>query len=153
MITRDELRSNRLFSEFDDHELDMVRLVAEEINFEDGDLILVEGEPGKRLYMIVMGKCSVTTQISGTGTEEIKLLEANEFFGEMSLIEAAPISASVYARGKCRLLWIDRKAFDRLIDEDMPIANKLLKAIIQAFCERVRDTMEKMQSYYKMSKF
>lgn len=153
MIAREEMKQIRLFTEFSDYELDMVRIVLEDVILEDGDLIIAEGEPGKKLYMIDQGKCSVTTQIAGTGTEEIKLLEKGDFFGEMSLIESAPVSASVYARGKCRLFWIDRKAFDRLIDEDMPIANKLLKAIILAFCERVRDTMGKIESYYTMSKF
>jgi cAMP-dependent protein kinase regulator len=127
--------------------------VADEGNFEDGRLIIAEGSPGERLYLIDAGKCSVTTEISGAGTEEIKLMEEGDFFGEMSLLESAPVSASVYARGPCRLLWIDRKAFERLIAEDMPIANKLLKAIILTFCERIRDTAAKIESYYKMSKF
>jgi CRP-like cAMP-binding protein len=153
MIQREQLRKNRLFREFSDQELDMVRVVADEGNFEDGRLIIAEGSSGERLYLIDAGKCSVTTEISGAGTEEIKLMEEGDFFGEMSLLESAPVSASVYARGPCRLLWIDRKAFDRLIAEDMPIANKLLKAIILTFCERIRDTAAKIESYYKMSKF
>jgi CRP-like cAMP-binding protein len=95
----------------------------------------------------------VTTQIAGAGTEEISLLEPGEFFGEMSLIESAPVSASVYARGRCRLFWLDRKAFERLTDEEMPLANKLLKAIVATFCERQRNTARKMESYYRMSKF
>ena len=122
MIQREELRKNRLFREFSDQEIDMVRVVTDEGTFEDGRLIIAEGSPG-------------------------------DFFGEMSLLESAPVSASVYARGACRLLWIDRKAFDRLIAEDMPIANKLLKAIILTFCERIRDTAAKIESYYRMSKF
>ncbi len=153
MIQREELKANRLFREFAAEELDLVRVVTEESVFSDGDLIIEEGTAGERLYLIAEGKCSVTTQIAGAGTEEIKLMEPGDFFGEMSLLEAVPVSASVYARGRCRLLWIDRKAFDRLIDEDMPIANKLLLAIIAAFCERTRDTSRKIESYYKMSKF
>jgi len=153
MIRREELRKNRLFGDFTDQELDMVRVVAEEGVFEDGHMIIEEGTHGERLYFIDSGKCSVTTQISGAGTEEIKLMEPGDFFGEMSLIESAPVSASVYTRGKCRLIWIDRKSFDRLIAEEMPVANKLLRAIIRTFCERVRDTAGKIESYYKMSKF
>jgi CRP-like cAMP-binding protein len=153
MIERELFRKNRLFREFSDQEIDMVRVVADEGTFADGRLIIEEGSPGQRLYFIAAGKCSVTTEISGAGTEEIKLMEAGDFFGEMSLIESAPVSASVYARGSCHLLWIDRKAFDRLIAEDMPIANKLLKAIILTFCERIRDTSAKIESYYRMSKF
>ena len=153
MISREELGRNRLFRGFSEHDLDMVRVVVEETIFTDGDLVIKEGEPGKRLYLIAEGKCSVTTQITGAGTEEIKLLETGDFFGEMSLIESAPISASVYARGRCRLFWIDRKAFERLIDEEMPIANQLLKAIILAFCERTRETAQKLEGYYRMSKF
>jgi CRP-like cAMP-binding protein len=153
MITRDELRRNRLFREFSSQELDMVRIVADEGTYNDGQLVIKEGGPGERLYLIAAGKCSVTTQISGAGTEEIRLLGEGDFFGEMSLIEAAPVSATVYARGSCRLLWLERKAFDRLIGEDMPVANKLLKAIILTFCERARETTAKIEGYYKMSQF
>jgi CRP-like cAMP-binding protein len=152
MIAREELRKNRLFGEFSDGELDMVRVVADEGTYEDGRLIIAEGSPGERLYLIASGKCSVTTEISGAGTEEIRLLNEGDFFGEMSLIEAAPVSASVYARGRCRLLWLERKAFDRLMGEDMPAANKLLRAIVLAFCERVRVTAAKIEGYYKMGK-
>jgi CRP-like cAMP-binding protein len=153
VITRDELKRNRLFREFADEELDMVRIVTDEGTYDDGQLIIKEGSTGERLYLIDAGKCSVTAQVSGAGTEEIKLLEDGDFFGEMSLIEAAPVSATVYARGKCRLLWLERKAFDRLTAEDVPVANKLLKAIILAFCERARDTTAKIESYYRMSQF
>jgi CRP/FNR family cyclic AMP-dependent transcriptional regulator len=152
MIRREELRKNRLFREFSDAELDMVRVVADEGTYEDGRLIIAEGSPGERLYLIASGKCSVTTEISGAGTEEIRLLREGDFFGEMSLIEEAPVSASVYARGRCRLLWLERKAFDRLIGEDMPVANKLLRATVLAFCERVRVTAAKIEGYYKMAK-
>jgi len=153
MIARDELSRNRLFREFSGEELDMVRIVVDEGTYDDGQLVIKEGDAGERLYLIDAGKCSVTTQISGAGTEEIKLLGAGDFFGEMSLLEAAPVSASVYARGSCRLLWLERKAFDRLTAEDMPVANKLLKAIILTFCERARETTKKIESYYKMSQF
>jgi CRP/FNR family cyclic AMP-dependent transcriptional regulator len=153
VIRREDLQGNRLFGEFASQEVDLVRVVVEEAFFKDGDVIIREGEPGKRLYLIAEGKCSVTTQIAGAGTEEIKLMEPGDFFGEMSLMESAPVSATVFARGRCRLLWIDRKAFDRLIDEDMPIANKLLKAIARAFCERTRETAAKLESYYRLSKF
>jgi CRP-like cAMP-binding protein len=151
MITRDELKRNRLFKEFSDQELDMVRIVADEATYRDGQLIIREGAAGERLYLIDAGKCSITTQISGAGTEEISLLGPGDFFGEMSLLESAPVSATVYARGGCRLLWLERKAFDRLIGEDMPVANKLLKAIILTFCERARETTAKMEGYYRMS--
>lgn len=153
MIQRELLKTNRLFKQFSDYELDMVRVVTEENLYQDGEAIIKEGEPGKRLYLIAEGKCSVTTEVKGAGTEEISCLEAGEYFGEMSLIESAPVSATVYARGRCRLLWIDRKAFDRLIDEEMPIANKLLRAIILAMCERERETGRKIEGYYRMSKF
>jgi len=151
VIQRDDLKAIRLFRQFSDYELDMVRVVTEEALFKDGELVIAEGDAASRLYLIAEGKCSVTAHITGAGTEEISLLEAGDFFGEMSIIESAPVSASVYARGRCRLLWLDRKAFERLTDEEMPVANKILKTIITTFCERQRHTAGKMESYYRMS--
>ena len=108
---------------------------------------------GEKLYLIAYGRVSVTTKIENAGEEEIKLLEVGEHFGEMALIDGSPVSASIYTRDDVVLFSIDRAAFAKLIDDDMPVANKILKGLIINFSERARATTEKISKFYKMSNF
>jgi CRP-like cAMP-binding protein len=153
MIKREDLAKNRLLDNFDDGELDMICIVVEELFYEPGQLIIAEGSPGEKIYLVIDGRVSVTTDIDGVGKEEIKLLEAGDFFGEMSLIDGSLISADVYARTECRIFTIDRKSFERLIDKDMPTANKLLRGFVKSFCERSRETADKIEQFYHLSEF
>jgi len=153
MIRREDLAKNRLLDNFDNGELDMISVVAEEVFYTPGQLIIAEGSPGEKLYLIVDGRVSVTTNIDGVGREEIKLLEAGDFFGEMSLIDGSPISTDVYARTECRIFTINRKSFERLIDKNMSTANKLLRGFVKSFCERSRETADKIEQFYRLSEF
>jgi CRP-like cAMP-binding protein len=153
MIKRDDLKEMKLFSDFSDNELDMIRMVAEVERYPKEHRVIKEGERGEKLYLIARGRASVITEIEGAGEEEIKLLEIGDYFGEMSLIDDAPISASVCTRDDTELFTIDRKAFDKLIDDDMPIANKILKALIVNFSERARSTTDKIGKFYQMGSF
>jgi CRP/FNR family cyclic AMP-dependent transcriptional regulator len=153
MINRKDIAIAHLFENFSDDELDMIRLVVEEEFYEPGELIIAEGSPGEKLFLVIEGRVSVTTEVEGVGKEEIKLLEAGDFFGEMSLIDGSPISAAVYARTECRIFTIGREAFEQFIDEDMPTANKLLRGFVKAFCGRSRETASKIEQFYKLSEF
>ncbi len=115
--------------------------------------VIAEGKHGEKLYLIAHGRCSVIVVIEGAGEEEIKLLERGDYFGEMSLIDDSPISASVYTRDDVILFTIDRTAFGKLIDDEMPIANKILKALIINFSERARSTTDKIGKFYRISNF
>jgi CRP/FNR family cyclic AMP-dependent transcriptional regulator len=153
MIRREDLAKNRLLDNFDGGELDMISVVVEEVFYTPGQLIIAEGSPGEKLYLIVDGRVSVTANIDGVGREEIKLLEAGDFFGEMSLIDGSPISVDVYARTGCRIFTINRKSFERLIDKNMSTANKLLRGFVKSFCERSRETADKIEQFYRLSEF
>ena len=153
MIKREELAGMKLFSDFTDTELDMIRMVAEVERYPKEHQIIVEGVRGEKLYLIAHGRASVITAIEGAGEEEIKLLEKGDYFGEMSLIDDSPISASVYSRDDVILFTIDRAAFAKLIDDEMPIANKILRTLIVNFSERARSTTEKIGKFYQMSNF
>src|SRR5215471_5949139 len=61
--------------------------------FEAGENIVVEGTLGDSLYLILAG--AATVHIGSTGTRPLAALKPGEFFGEMSLVEPAPRSATV----------------------------------------------------------
>jgi small-conductance mechanosensitive channel len=80
---------------------------AAERLFGDREVIVREGEPGASMFIICRGRVAVTI---GQGTE-VARIEAGGYFGEMSLLTGEPRSATVSARGDCRVLEIDASVF------------------------------------------
>src|ERR1044071_4853486 len=96
------LKAVPFFTQLSDKELDVVRAAASEKNYPKNAVVLTEGETGDSLYMIQSGKVKVFI-----GDEEgreiiLKILGPGAFFGEMSMIDKQPRSASVTTRSEER---------------------------------------------------
>ena len=63
------------------------------VAFKAGDAILIEGAEGNSAYLIVSGSVEVTVR-HGSSPRILATLNAGEVFGEMSLIEPGPRSAT-----------------------------------------------------------
>ena len=75
-----------------------------------GETIFKEGEPAKELYVIRSGRVEIQL-----GNRLLDTLEANDIFGEMALIDAAPRSASAIAKTDVALVPISKKDFLTLV--------------------------------------
>jgi len=133
------LKGVSLFKELDDSQIARFSDITDEKQYESGDTILEEGVEGDALYVVKEGQVEVSKM-----EEEVKstivTLEAGEQFGEMSLLEGQPTSASVSADGKVILLIIPRRKFLELLDEDVNIAAKVYKAFAYSLSRRLRST-------------
>jgi CRP-like cAMP-binding protein len=108
--------------------------------YQDGEVIIRQGETGDCLYVIQKGKVEV---IDESGSGEIKLAELGEteFFGEMGLFEKDVRSATVKALGETKVLTIDKKNFYQTIQKDPSIAYRLLEKL----SNRLRETNRKLK--------
>jgi CRP-like cAMP-binding protein len=108
-------------------------------SYSDGTLIVREGDSGDCMYVVQEGEVEVFVVRDG---EEIQLAirREGEFFGEMSIFERAPRSASVRARGDTRVLTVDRKNLLRRVHEDPSLAY----GIIEAMSVRIRELSEEL---------
>ena len=99
-----------------------------------GESILLEGERGREMYIIRSGRVRIFKVIDG---REVTLatLGQGEFFGEMSLLEDEPRSASVQAIAQTRLLAIQPGGLLVRIRRDPTFAYEML----QRMSQRVRD--------------
>ena len=102
--------------------------------FQDGDIIIRQGEIGKCMYVIQEGQVEVFIQ-NGDKEVQLAILNEGEFFGEMALIDREVRTASVRARGLVRLITVDKKNFLRNIHEDPTIALRLAEVLIQRIRE------------------
>jgi len=110
-----------------------------EKSYSDSDIIIRQGDKGREMFIIQKGEAEVTTSVDG---KEIVLaiLTRGDFFGEMSLLEKVPRSATVRAKGDTRLLVLNTGSFLLKIRRDPTFAFDILKRMSQ----RVRKLNEKV---------
>ena len=102
--------------------------------FHDGDVIVREGSPGENMYVVLAGRAEVLAGPVGSESR-VAVLEAGDFFGEMSLFDREVRSATVRALGEVRMLTVDRRTLLSRIHEDPSLAFKMLERM----SARVRD--------------
>lgn len=134
------LKAVPFFTQLSDHELEVVRSVASERTYAKNAVVLTEGEMGDSLYLIQSGKVKVVI-----GDEEgreliLKILGPGDFFGEMSMIDKQPRSASVTTIEPATFLVLSNAAFERCVEEAPRIANMVMRILAQ----RVREADRKI---------
>lgn len=86
-----------------------------------GEVIVREGEPADRFYIIVEGELDVTRMLDG-GQRLLSSLGAGQFFGEIALLEHSPRTATVTARTEATLLSMDEIEFRNLMARSLATA-------------------------------
>jgi len=134
----DALRAIPLFSQVEEADLESIADHLIERRFPKNATIVEEGLAGDYMYVIREGRVKVT-KASDEGREKImNFFEAGDFFGEMSILESAPRSASVKTLEPSRLLALSRKDFLGLLTS----SERLALAVIQELSRRLRETGE-----------
>ncbi|MEF9426996.1 MAG: cyclic nucleotide-binding domain-containing protein [Candidatus Mariimomonas ferrooxydans] len=85
--------------------------------YRDGEIICIEGEEGKYMFVILSGKVAVV-KTTPDGELQLVTLKQGEIFGEMALLDRLPRSATVKAVGESRILSIDKKGFIAGLSKD-----------------------------------
>jgi CRP-like cAMP-binding protein len=126
----DELHGVTFFDGFSDDELAHVIELAEEVDAEQGAVLMEQGRVGQECYVILEGSAGVFF-----GGDHGATLQPGSMVGEMALVDHHPRTASVVAETPMRLLGFDTKAFKKLLT-DMPKAHDRVMALLSA---RMRD--------------
>lgn len=108
-------------------------------SFDRGQLVLDQNVQLKAIFLIEQGAVRVERR-EGDQTVPLALLEAGEFFGEMSYVDGAPTSARVIADAPTKLRVIDEATVNGLIKKDPGFAGRLYRSIAAILAERLRLT-------------
>ena len=108
--------------------------------FRKGDIIFCEYEPGDTFYLIQTGRVQVV-RIIGDLEKNIAILNAGDYFGEMSILENVPRSATTIALDDVKALEFSRENFEVLTLGNPQIALKLLKGFAQRIYAQKRTFM------------
>jgi len=136
------LKKIPLFSSLKHEELEAINRLSHIKTFPKDQIILLENEEGDTLFIIIKGKVKVTS-FSEHGKEVIfSILYDGDFFGDMSLLDGKPRSASVVAIEESEVQLIRRSEFIRLLDKHPRIA----LALLEELTSRLRKADERIES-------
>jgi len=119
------LKGIDLFSGLSGEDLFLLASVVDELYFRRGETIVVEGEPGDAIYGVSDGVVSVRR-----GKREIEQLAAGAYFGEMSLLDGEPRSASVVAARDTAVLRLGQEDFYALLADRIEITRPIFSELI-----------------------
>ncbi|HEX5939000.1 MAG TPA: cyclic nucleotide-binding domain-containing protein [Dehalococcoidia bacterium] len=123
-----------LFAHATRRQIEHVAAIADEVDVRAGTTLAKQGERGLDFFLIEDGTASVVAD-----GKEIATLGPGDFFGEISLVDGGPRTASVEATANMKLLVVRKPLFDDLL-ETTP---ELREAVVRALGERIRALEEK----------
>ena len=118
------VRAVPIFKELRDDFLVRLASVMDELSFPAKHTIFTEGQEGRSLYIVVSGKVRVHI-----GNRDLAKLEQGTCFGEMSLFDAEPRSASVTTLESCECLVLTQQQLYDAIDETPGIAINIIRLL------------------------
>ena len=124
------LKTLPFFSVFSDHELTGLVPNIQHRYFPRHAFMLRAGEHGHFLYVILSGRAKIVLDNDHGREVTIATLGPTEFFGEMSLIDEKPHSASVQALEGCEVLGISKTAFMSCVRNHIDAATLLLRIVV-----------------------
>ncbi|XP_039265487.1 cAMP-dependent protein kinase type I-beta regulatory subunit-like [Styela clava] len=102
----------------------------EPAQFDSGDEVVVQGQPGNDFFIIVEGSAAVLQRRCETDEyTEVGHLGPSDYFGEIALLLDRPRAATVVARSQLKCVKLDRARFERLLGE----CSEILKRNMQQY--------------------
>jgi len=133
--------SNSFLSSLSEDERMRLLMGAERTTWKSGDVLLQEGAAGSSLLVLEAGQVEVSR-----GGAKLAVLQEGATIGEMALLDPAPRSATVTAKGKVTTLELERQVVWGLLADGDPAAVKALQSITATVCERLADVNNKVQN-------
>ncbi len=124
-----------LFTQCTSSEIEAISAVAQTNAFRQGQIIVTQGTPGTAFYLILTGRVEIVRDGTSLGA-----LGKGDFFGEMSLLDSAPRSATIRALEATSCLMLSSWDFKALLERHPSIAIKLLEVLSR----RLRVTDERI---------
>ena len=129
-LKANQLRSIWLFSACNKKELSLLERACDEAEARPGTVICEEGHGGRDLYLILSGEARVEKR-----GEEVAILGAGNHFGELSLLDHQPRSASVIAITPMKLMILSAREFVSVLEEIPSMSQRLLETMSQRLRE------------------
>jgi len=132
------LRNVPLFAMLQEHQLALLTNVVSRRTFPRGTTIMAAGDPTDSLYVVISGRLKVIMSDDEGREVILSMLGANEYFGEMGLIDDSTRSASVITLEPCELLVLSKRDFRKCLSENFEMALTVMRGLVKRLREADR---------------
>lgn len=136
----DMLAESQLFSRFEGHEIRQMAEYMHAYSVDAGVTVFPEGMHGNCMALLVSGKIEVLKNDKNDQPHPIAVITAGKTFGEMSLIDGQPYSASTRTVQPSTIVLITRDNFMQCVQRHPALGVKLLMEIARLLSMRLRQT-------------
>ncbi len=116
------------------------------VEFDTGDYLFREGDLGTEMFIVQEGTVEIMKTVDGE-ERQLAVMAKGDFFGEMSVLEDMPRTASARALEPSRLLEINGSTFDQMLRTTPEIAVRLMRKLAR----RLRETDRLLADDIRMS--
>lgn len=146
MISPELLRQYRFFGQLNETQLMSLAMIAEELTFQDQDVIFEEGRSADALYFLLQGYIDLyfTTRQAFHQADRLETLvcqiNPGEPFGISALIAPHKLTATGRSCGTSRMIRMDREGLQKLLDSDRELEVIMLREMSRTAIERLTAT-------------
>jgi CRP-like cAMP-binding protein len=148
----DILRNVPFFRDLNAEEMTKVQAVGKVVPYTKGMVLFREGDVGEALYVVLDGSVRISKSVPKLGEQTIAFVEQGSFFGEMSLLDDFPRSATAVAQQDSTVLFVDRQAFLDLVENQPTIGRKILWSFCRTLSLRLRETSDRIVALSSFSR-
>jgi len=130
----DCLKKVPLYSNLSKKNLREIAKITDEVQVPAGRVLVKQGSTGREFIFIVEGEAKV--EVDG---KVVNRLSANDFFGEIAMIDGKPRTATVIAETDMKVLVVHSSFFGELLDK----TPGLPKQVTMALCRYLREAESK----------
>lgn len=136
--TAESLREIGLFGALSDEVLDHLAHTLPVQVVQAGEAIFREGDHAREMFVVLGGEAEVVKHGKRGGETRVALLGPGDWFGEMSILDVQPRSATVVAVAPTRLLKITSESLDQLYRRDLKSYSLIVLNIARELSRRLR---------------
>lgn len=126
----DHLASVPLFAACSKKDLQKIARASDEVSVDQGKVLVEQDTPGRECFVIVEGRAVVRRN-----NRKVATFGPGDYFGELSLLDHGPRTATVEAETPMKLLVLGPREFAGVIDEVPGLAHKIMGSL----ATRIRD--------------
>ncbi len=144
MIDLNVFSDQQLFFALSEEQLQMLADVAEVKVYSAGDIVFREGDMGDSIVIIVSGKVDLIKKKKDGSEVMLTTFSKGAFFGEMTLINVEPRSATIRAAEDTVVLFLKNTALGEIFKTDRELFIVLLMNITRILSKRLRQANERL---------
>ena len=121
------------FQALEPSRLKLLAFTSDMVNFQHGEIIFKAGDPADCAYVIMEGEVEILSVVDEESV--VSVLQLNQIFGELALLNDEPRSATLRAKGELKVMKISESLFMELIRESPKLALNVLRQLSQKLAD------------------